>query len=293
MKIYELTNGVITAKVRTLGAELISLRKNSIGQEYMWNGNPEYWSRVSPVLFPFVGKLKQQQYTFKGKVYHPKPHGFARDMVFDVIEEATDKLVLQITDTEKTMQVYPFKFKFQIEYRLKADSLSVAFLVKNEGEEELFFSLGAHPGFVCPLHEDERRKDYYIGFDNVEKLISRGVDISTGLVNDSYREYLLEDGLIKIADDMFADDALVLEEQGITTVTLYDQDRKPYLSLSMDAPVYGIWSAAKDGAPFVCIEPWFGRCDALDFVGNLENREYQNSLEAEKVFKTGYVIRIV
>ena len=92
MKIYELTNGVISAKVRTQGAELISLRKNSTGQEYMWSGNPEYWSRVSPVLFPFVGKLKEQQYTYKGTIYQPKPHGFARDMCFDVVESETEPL---------------------------------------------------------------------------------------------------------------------------------------------------------------------------------------------------------
>ena len=293
MKIYELTNGVISAKVRTQGAELISLRKNSTGQEYMWSGNPEYWSRVSPVLFPFVGKLKEQQYTYKGTIYQPKPHGFARDMCFDVVESETDRVVMQITDTDQTMQVYPFRFIFRIEYKLEGETLKVSFSVKNEGEEQMHFSLGAHPGFACPLHEGEQRRDCYIGFDNVEKLNSRSVDISTGLVNDDYRVYPLDDGLLSITDNLFANDALVLEKQGITTVTLYNKNKKPYLSLKMEAPVYGIWSAAKEGAPFICIEPWFGRCDATNFVGDLENREYQNCLEPGRYFESGYIVTII
>lgn len=293
MKTYELTNGVMNAKIRTLGAELISLQKCSTGQEYMWKADLEYWSRVSPVLFPFVGKLKNQQYSYNGTVYCPKPHGFARDMVFAVIEKEEDRIVLEITDSEETMKVYPFQFVFRIAYKLEGESLNVSFLVINKGENDMYFSLGAHPGFACPLREDENRKDCYIGFDYVEKLNSRGVDIQTGLVNGVYREYPLENGLLSIADNMFENDALVLEKQGITTVTLYDKEKVPYLSLKMDAPVYGIWSAAKEGAPFVCIEPWFGRCDASDFVGKLEEREYQTCLEAGEKFESYYVITVI
>ncbi len=156
----------------------------------------------------------------------------------------------------------------------------------------MFFSLGAHPGFVCPKNTGEKRSDYYIGFDVDEKLISRNIDMSTGLAKDQYTEYKLEQGLLPVADDLFKNDALVLENNQVHRVSLLTPDKKPYLTLQMDAPVYGIWSSVKPGAPFICIEPWFGRCDALSFEGELQDREYQNCLQAGAQFHAEYAVTI-
>lgn len=291
MTVYELVNDNLAIKVKTSGGELISLKRLDTDVEYMWDGNSDYWGRVSPVLFPFIGKLKNQQYTYKGKIYNPKPHGFARDMEFK-LENRTDKsLVFSIEENEETMKVYPFKFKFYIIYEIENNQVKVSFKVINKDEEKMYFSLGAHPGFKCPIAEGEKRKDYYLGFEGKDTLNSRIVNIENGLVTNQYVEINLENGLLAIADDLFAQDALVIEEQ-INQVSLYNSEKEKYLSLKMDAPVYGIWSAAIPAAPFVCIEPWFGRCDAEDFDGELEEREYQNELEALGEFETSYIIEV-
>lgn len=291
MTVYELVNDNIAIKVKTSGAELISLKRLDTDVEYMWDGNSDYWGRVSPVLFPFIGKLKNQQYTYKGKIYNPKPHGFARDMEFK-LENRTDKsLVFSIEENEETMKVYPFKFKFYIIYEIENNQVKVSFKVINKDKEKMYFSLGAHPGFKCPLIDREKRKDYYLGFEGKDTLNSRIVNIENGLVTNQYVEINLENGLLSIDDDLFAQDALVIEEQ-INQVSLYNSEKEKYLTLKMDAPVYGIWSAAIPAAPFVCIEPWFGRCDAEDFDGELEEREYQNELEALGEFETSYIIEV-
>ena len=160
----------------------------------------------------------------------------------------------------------------------------------------MFFSLGAHPGFVCPKPEGGkavcRRSECFIGFDEEEQIVSRGVDIHTGLVSDRYTTYQLEDGLLPIADNLFENDALVLEDGQVHRVSLLNADRKPYVTLKMDAPVYGIWSNVDPEAPFICIEPWFGRCDAWNFEGSLEEREYQTRLAAGEVFETAYTVTL-
>ena len=315
MATYELKGERLSIRVEGKGAELKSLTDNTTGEEYMWNADPEFWPRTSPVLFPFVGRLKGQQYIYQGKTYTAPVHGFARDMEFELLEQTEDTLRFGIRDTDDTREVYPFAFSFDIIYRLSGKELKVTFVVKNEGNSEMFFSLGAHPGFVCPkgsLKAEEKRSDCYIGFAktwseaendcdnegnigktvNVDKLVSRGVDMNTGLVNDSYTEYILENGLLAIADDLFNQDALVLEDNQVSQVSLLDARKSPYVTLTMDAPVYGIWSSVKPGAPFICIEPWFGRCDALSFEGDLEAREYQNRLESGEVFETEYTVTI-
>lgn len=293
MAVYELKGEDLSIRVDGTGAELKSLTENATGQEYMWSADPKYWQRTSPVLFPFVGRLKEQKYLYRGKTYENIPqHGFARDEEFTLIGQTEDSLRFRLQDSEKTRQWYPFSFSLEIGYRLAGKKLFVSFVVRNEGKEEMFFSLGAHPGFICPKNTGEKRSDYFIAFDTKEKLISRNIDMATGLAKDQYTEYKLEQGLLPVADDLFQADALVLENHQVHSVSLLTPDKKPYLTLQMDAPVYGIWSSVKPDAPFICIEPWFGRCDALSFEGELGDREYQNSLQAGGEFYAEYAVTI-
>ena len=292
MVIHVLSYQGITIKVKSLGAELFSLVDEQSGQEYMWSGDPEYWNRTSPILFPFIGRLKKQQYNYKGKKYEPTPHGFARDMEFVVAEKTENSLWFAIKDNEDTKKVYPFSFLLEIGYVLEARKLQVKWRVKNTGTEKMYFSIGGHPGFVCPMNPEEQRRDSYLYFEGKEQIISREVSMKEGLVTDKYNVLSLEDGKLKIADDLFEADALVLENHQIKKLDLLTKEGKTYITFSMDAPVYGIWSCVKPGAPFVCIEPWYGRCDAVDFKGSLEEREWQQQLESEEIFETYYQIEI-
>lgn len=290
MAMYELAGKEISIQVSSLGAELKSLKDNATGQEYMWRADPEYWGKTSPILFPFVGRLKNQSYTYEGRVYKQKPHGFARDMVFELCNRTSDTLWLGIQDTQETKEGYPFSFSFQIGYEIVGKSLRVLYRIENRDTCEMFFSVGAHPAFACPLREGEKRADYFLKFGNLDNILSNGVDMSTGLATHSYQEYVLEQGILPIDDYLFEQDALILEGHQVNEVSLLLPDKTPYITLRMDAPVYGIWSCVKPGAPYVCIEPWFGRCDDVDFRGELQDREWQQKLEAGKVFETMYEI---
>lgn len=291
MTIYELIGKEVAIKVNSFGAELISLVDLKTNQEYMWEGDSKYWGRVSPILFPLVGKIKNQQYKYKGKVYNPKPHGFARDMEFNLEKHTEDELLLSIESDEETLKVYPFVFKFYIEYKIEGRVVKVSFKVENKGNETMYFSLGAHPGFKCPLNKNEKRSNCYIKLHNKDNVRSRIVNLDNGLVTNQYIDWNLEKGLLPIDDNLFDKDALVIENQ-INQVSLADSNKETYITLKMDAPVYGIWSAVIPGSPFVCIEPWFGRCDAEDFEGEFQDREYQNRLESQKQFNTFYTITI-
>lgn len=294
MIMHELKGELLSIGVASIGAELKSLKKNA--KEYMWSADPEFWPRTSPVLFPFVGRLKGQQYTYRGKTYIAPIHGFARDMEFELLEQTENSMRFGIKDSEATREVYPFSFEFEMIYTLEGNQLKVTYIVKNNGEEDMLFSLGAHPGFMCPLNDNSKRSQCFIRFekDGVEpdKLVSRSVDMNTGLVTYEYNDYTLQNGNLPIADDLFKNDALVLEDSQVNKVSLLDENGVPYVTLEMDAPIYGIWSSVKPGAPFICIEPWFGRCDAIDFEGDLSKREHQNKLGVGEVFKTEYTVTI-
>lgn len=294
MAMHELKGDLLSIAVATKGAELKSLKMNE--REYMWSADPQVWPRTSPVLFPFVGRLRGQQYTYNGVTYNPPVHGFARDAEFELINRSDNSLRFGMKDSDATKQVYPFSFEFEIIYTLDGNKLKVTYVVKNKGREEMMFSLGGHPGFVCPPAGVEKRSQCYIRFEKgdvcLEKIVSRGVDMNTGLVTYEYSDYILEDGNLAIADDLFKNDALVIENSQVNKVSLLDSDKNPYVTLEMDAPIYGIWSGVKPGAPFICIEPWFGRCDAIDFDGDLNMREHQNILKAGEEFKTEFTVTI-
>lgn len=297
MAIYEVEGEQLKLQVDSHGAELKSLKDKKTNREYMWDADPQFWPSTSPVLFPFIGRIHEQKYSYQGREYEISPHGFARDTEFRVTEQAKASITLEMGDSEETRKVYPFAFVFRVTYALENGLLRVSFQVENKGSEKMYFSLGAHPGFFCPEKQNDsgsqKRSDCFLkleGEKELKKIRCRDVNMDTGLVLDSYTEYELQDGFLSIADDLFKNDALVLEDHQVNRVSLCGADRKPYLTLSMDAPVYGIWSSVKPGSPFICIEPWFGRCDAQKFRGTLEEREHQICLEGEEQFAAEYTV---
>lgn len=292
MAIFDLKGEKISIQVKSEGAELFSLVDNESGQEYIWCGDPQFWGKTSPVLFPFVGRMKGLAYQYKGKTYQAPVHGFAREMEFQLVSQDSNSLWLEICDTKETREVYPFAFGFQIGYVLQGRTLKVLFRIKNNNEEKMYFSLGGHPAFACPLEKGHKRSDYFLKFDELDSIESNGVDISVGLVTNEYTKYSLDKGVLPITDHLFDQDALVIENYQVKEVSLLRPDRTPYVKFVMDAPIYGIWSSIQPGSPFVCIEPWFGRCDAVGFKGTLEEREWQQQLEAGEVFETEYSITV-
>ena len=286
-----LENEELRIEINRFGAELARIYGKKNDTEYLWNADPKYWKRSSPVLFPFVGSLKNKEYRFEGKTYPMGQHGFARDMEFVIDSQSEGEAWFSFTSNEETLEKYPFEFVLRVGYQLQGKELKVLWQVENPAQKELYFSIGGHPAFMCPLKQEGKQSDYYLKFDSAKPL-SYGLVNEQGLMMETEEILQTENGIVKITDNMFDRDALVIERRQATAVSLCTPDQKEYLTVRFDAPLFGVWSPAGKGAPFICIEPWYGRCDRASFDGSLEEREYGNTLKAKEIFKIEYTILI-
>ena len=291
MAVCEISNGELMAAVDSHGAELKSLRSVVNGTEYMWFGDPAYWGKTSPVLFPFIGMLKNGEYRFGGETYPMTKHGFARDMEFRLVSHEASEVWFILDADEETKEKYPFDFKLEIGYRLDGKRLKVLWRVENFSEETIYFSIGGHPAFNCPLYPEDRREDYFLRFD-ARDCIRCTVIGRDGLVDDHHVVHELENGLLPVKAELFDRDAMVMEDGQVHEISLLTPDKKPYVKVSFDMPVVAVWTPERMNAPFVCIEPWYGLCDHVDFDGTLEERKWGNAVEAGKRFAAGYVIEV-
>lgn len=296
MALYQLENEDIIIGVDSFGAELKSLQKKSKREgfeniEYMWNADPAYWKRTSPVLFPIVGSLKNQSYIFEGKTYQMSQHGFARDMEFVLEEQTENKISFVLKDNEETLQKYPFHFALHIAYEIEGAAVKVIWKVDNTNDREMYFSIGGHPAFVCPLLDGTDKEEYALAFDTEKNLVSSVIG-EGGTLSGKTKEIELDEGILSIEDSLFDEDALIIEHDQAHQVAMLLPDDNPYLVVDFDAPLFGIWSPVGKNAPFVCIEPWYGRCDKGDFSGELQDREWGNTLSAGEAFTASYCIRV-
>lgn len=289
---YDLHNERIAVSVDSHGAELKSLRRVFDGREYLWKGDPAFWGRTSPVLFPFVGGLNDKKYRIGERVFEMSQHGFARDREFALLSETEEELWLMLCSDEETYGKYPYEFVLKLGYRLLAEGVEVLWQVENPGKERLYFSIGGHPAFNCPIEEGKRQTDYLIYLDAGEDRIVSTRLSGQGLATRKQDVYPLKKGYLAITEDLFDRDALVIEDQQIKRVSLCDTEGSPYLTVTMEAPLFGIWSPPRKNAPFICIEPWYGRCDREDFAGQLKDREWGNSIAPGEIWKASYRITI-
>lgn len=288
---YRLDNGVLEINVASKGAELISI-KDETGKEYLWQGDEKYWGRQSPILFPFVGRLKNQEYTYEGKKYPMMQHGFARDMEFSVIEEKVDEIWFEIKDDGETYKLYPFHFSLKIGYRLVENRIEVLWKVENIDTKTMYFNIGAHPGFFCPIDGEKDKVGYALEFNSKGNPKYYGADYDTGLRFSKLHELKLENGRSIITKEYFDETTYIFEDNQISEVSLVKPSGEKYVTVRFDMPILAVWSKERADAPFVCLEPWCGRCDRMDFNGNLEDREYNTVLEAGEVFNNVYSIGI-
>ena len=288
---YRLDNGVLEINVASKGAELISI-KDETGKEYLWQGDEKYWGRQSPILFPFVGRLKNQEYTYEGKKYPMTQHGFARDKEFSVIEHNEDEIWLELRDDGETYKLYPFHFSLKIGYRLVENRIEVLWKVENIDKKTMYFNIGAHPGFFCPIDGEKDKVGYALEFNSKGNPKYYGADYDTGLRFSKLHELKLENGRSIITKEYFDETTYIFEDNQISEVSLVKPSGEKYVTVRFDMPILAVWSKERADAPFVCLEPWCGRCDRMDFNGNLADREYNTVLEAGEVFNNVYSIGI-
>lgn len=289
-----LENDLLKAEISPHGAELRSLARKDRALSYLWNADPAYWARVSPVLFPFVGSVKNKTYRVGDRQYPMGQHGFARDREFELISQTSDEAWFALTDDAQTREIYPFAFCLEIGYRLEGAGIRVTWNVTNPGTEPMYFSIGAHPAFLCPPGEKQDLTSCRVTFydrDGVspKELIVRKLG-EGGLVSDRTEKLPLTHGCLPVTDELFAKDALILENHQVQQIGLADKKGREFVRVHFEAPLAGVWSPAGKHAPFICIEPWYGRCDAETFDGELKDREWGNRLEGGTCFEASYEI---
>ena len=287
-----ISNSVLTVGVSEHGAELQSIQKN--GKEYLWQGDTRFWGRRSPVLFPIVGRVWEDTYRYAGNSYRIGQHGFARDMDFKVTYKGEDGIVYWLESTPETLGKYPFPFRLMIGYLLEGNRITVKWRVENLGQLDMYFQIGAHPAFNFPGFDASVDERGFFAFDSKEEL-RYIVPVEKGCVSPELHTLERDvDGLMKIDTHTFDCDTYIFQDAQLKKVTLLDRKKQPHISLEFDTPLVAMWSPAKahPDCPFVCIEPWYGRCDAVGFDGELKDREWIQKLGSKEVFDVSYSIII-
>jgi galactose mutarotase-like enzyme len=262
--VISLQNPHITASISEQGAELQSLEHAAYGN-IIWRKDDRHWNRFAPILFPIVGRLLQDQYRYRNETYAMKQHGFARDEIFEVVEQTETKVVLKLTDNERTRLQYPFAFELLVTYELLEHSLRTQYRVRNTGDSNMHFSIGGHPGF----HLDGDLSDYYLDFGGEYVLPQH-------LIEGNYYSGKIQDiklsSCFKLEDSLFQSDAIVLKNPPFQSLGFGKQGIGIIFTFHCKYwTALGLWT--KPGAPFFCIEPWWGWADAIHATGNLEEKE--------------------
>ncbi|HEY4936232.1 MAG TPA: aldose 1-epimerase family protein [Puia sp.] len=287
---FILENEVLRVEVASKGAELQSISNKVFGIEYLWNGNPVFWAKRSPVLFPIIGNLKNNTYFYQGKSYQLPRHGFARDMEFQMEKQNPKEITLLLRSNAETKSNYPFDFEFRIRYQLQGDELSTEYIVTNTGTGILLFSIGGHPAFRLPLTTNTDFADYYLRFDETENL-SRWPISKDGLIQIQQIPVLEDSNRLNLKKSLFYQDALVFKYPASSEISLISGKTTHGILFQMgEFPFLGIWSS-KD-ADFICLEPWCGIADSVNSDQQLEHKEGIEKTAPGKVFSRQWRVKV-
>lgn len=288
---HTISNDQLSVQIANKGAELQSIRQQQNNVEYLWSGDPAYWAKKSPVLFPIVGGLKNNTYRYKGKDYQLGRHGFARENNFELAEETNNSLTFSLKSNEQTKASYPFDFVFNVKYALQENKLEITFIVENSGSDNLLFSVGAHPGFAVPLVRDTKYEDYYLQFNQTEDA-SRWPLSAQGLVEATPTLFLKNENILPLKKALFYEDAIIFKHLKSDEISVLSDKTSHGIKVKFAGfPYIGIWAAKN--ADFVCIEPWCGIADSVNASGKLEEKEGINVLKPFSKFEAGFSIEVL
>ncbi len=282
-------NSVLSVSVKRQGAEWCAL-KAADGTEYLWQADPAVWGRHAPLLFPIVGKLVQGRYRFEGKEYEMKPHGFARDMDFELVDSTASSLTYQLQSSPATQVQYPFDFSLKRHYGLSGNVVEITTEVTNRGEKVMPFSIGEHPAFALNWGAGDKVEDYALKFEKPERLNMRLLD-ANGLLTDQSERILSNKNVLPLRRDLFDRDALIFLKLKSQRVSLCSRRHPRGVTVEFAGyPHLGIW--AKPGAKFVCIEPWYGHADPANHDGELMNKPGIIRLDPGQVFSCVWRVEV-
>lgn len=285
----QIKNDKLTVTVSKHGAELQSI-KDANGKEYLWQADPKFWDRHSPLLFPIVCGLWEDKYRVNGKEYKLGRHGFARDTDFKLIAQGDNQLVYCLNDSTETLKDYPYHFNLAVSYKITENKIKVVWHVENTDNKEIYFQIGGHPAFNVP---DLKSGEPLVGtlkFDEEEP--SRLYGNVGGCITPGYHKVKTEDGLYKFTQDDFKDDAVIFDHSQLKKISIINKEGKPEVTLDIKTPAVGIWSPYGKDAHFVCIEPWYGIHDWAEYDGEFKDKYLMNKLLPGCSFMSEYTITI-
>ncbi|MGL4629997.1 MAG: aldose 1-epimerase family protein [Leadbetterella sp.] len=288
-KLYCLENEHISIQVNSLGAELRSYFHKQSEREYIWQRGVA-WPKSSPVLFPIIGSLIDNSYTFEGEKYELPRHGFAREQSFDLKQSSDTHLSFELKSSEKTRVVYPFDFELTITYMIMENVLTVEYEVRNKDSRHIWFSIGAHPAFNLPFHNSLSYSDYSIRFENDTSLKRYALN-SSGIVKNVSENVQVDNGVLKLNKEMFTNDAWVLNS--LSSKNIYLESPKDKFKMRFgfeDYSFFGIWAAK--GADFICLEPWCGVADFEDHTGDFTKKKGVETLSSNESWKRSWIVEV-
>lgn len=277
-----ISNTSLKATINTKGAELNSLLKND--REYIWQANPEFWAKHSPILFPIVGTLKENTFLYNDTEFQLLRHGFARDNEFELFYQDENSVTFSLKSSEETLKNYPFEFELRIIYSLIRETLEVKYEVVNNSQSVLPFSIGGHPAFALP----ENFENYTLKFEKEESI--KSYFLENDLLSDNFQELPLENKNLNLNYSLFKNDALIIKKMQSDAIEILENNKPLFKFSFKDFPNFGIWT--KENAPFICLEPWFGYSDVLNSNKNILKKEGIILLEKTKTFEASFSVEI-
>lgn len=283
-----LENGKLSINVKSLGAELTSLKYD--GKEFLWQADEKYWGRHAPVLFPIVGKLKDNSMYIDGKEYFMTQHGFARDSEFKEVFCSNNKVTYMLTYSDETLKVYPYKFELYISYEIIDNKVKITYNVKNTDDKDIFFSIGGHPAFKWPLVEGENFEDYYVEF--LENENQRFIKNDNGYLSYEDTFILKDTNIIELEKSKFCIDTFTFKKLNSTVVSLKSKKSSAFVKIYFEGFLYfGIWSKVNE-AKFICLEPWNGLADFNNHDKDFKRKEGILKLNVGEDFECSYLIEV-
>lgn len=287
-----LQNNPLKICIKKTGAELCEISSKKYGTQFMWNADADIWENFAPNLFPIVGMLKEDTYYFEGKPYQLPKHGFIRNNTnFQIVEETNESISLKLEFNEESLKSYPFRFEYYVIYQLDDTKLHINYKVINKDSKSLYFSVGGHPAFKCPVFENELYSDYQLVFDAEETSETHLLNLQSGLLTSETKAVFETPKTIPLRHDLFKQDALIFKDLNSRKITLNSKSKGDILTVHFEGfPYLGLW--AKPNADYVCIEPWLGIADSEQTNQQISEKEGIIKLATEKEFSATYTIEI-
>ena len=260
--IYNIENKDFSLAVKEMGAELNSFKSKKTGFEFIWGGNTDIWYGQSPILFPIIGRLLDDKYRLNDKEYTMPKHGIVRKKPFKLIDKTENSLKFIQSDDEESLKEYPYHFDLIVEFKITDNGLSVTHTVVNKNDCIMYYSFGAHPAFNCEIGD-------YLEFSENEELLTERIDHDSILIEEKF-PVNIDGNKLTITENLFDDDALILSGYKSKSISLKSNNHNRVVKFNFDSPLLGIW--AKPGAPYVCIEPWWGVNDNYDKKDDLSQK---------------------